>query len=319
MLTDPDFLIRRRDLDYVGNPDVGVRRALGRGGLVRVSAGTYADSTVWHNLEPIEKHRAKVFATAGRLRSSPVFSHFAAAAIWGIRMLGAWPTLIDVTLERTSGGRSDGALRRHCTGLSCIDVVEHDGLFVTSPEQTVADLARVLPFADAVVAMDSALWRRRIPQPLAIALELSRVVDAAAGRKGYRAALAASRFATHLSDSPEESHSRVQLHVLGFPTPQLQHRFRLANGRSAEVDFYWEQLEHVGECDGKAKYRDPKILQGRSGNDVLFAEKDRENEVRRQVRQFSRWEPKELYPPVQLYDRLVRDGLPSSKPRPRRY
>jgi hypothetical protein len=195
--------------------------------------------------------------------------------------------------------------------------VELNGLFVTSPAQTVVDLARVLPFPDAVVAMDSALWRRRIPQPLAAQDDILRLVDAAAGRKGFRGAHAASRFATNLSDSPEESHSRVHIMLLGFPRPQLQHCFELAHGGHAEVDFYWEEFKHVGECDGRGKYRDPKILQGRSSDEVFFAEKGRENEIRRQVRQFSRWEPRELYPPQQLYDRLVGDGLPSTRPRPR--
>lgn len=317
MQSEPDFLIRRRELEYLGSPDVGIRRALRRGSLVRVASGTYADALSWKGLDPIEKHRARVFATAGRLHSAPVFSHFAAAALWGIRILGQWPTLVDVTLEKTTGGRSDGALRRHCTGLNNLDVLEHDGLLVTSPAQTVVDLARMLPFADAVVAMDSALWRRRQPGPLTTQEDIARIVDAAAGQRGCRAAYASSLFATSLSDSPEESHSRVQLHFLGFPTPQLQRRFDLANGHYADADFFWEEFSHIGECDGRSKYRDPKLLKGRSGEDVLFAEKERENELRRQVRRFSRWEPRELYPPQRLYDRLVRDGLPSSKPRPR--
>lgn len=317
MRSDPDFLIRRRELEYLGNPDVSVRRALRRGSLVRVAAGTYADAEAWRDLEPIERHRARVLSTAGRLRTSPVFSHFAAAALWGIRILGQWPTLVDVTLERTSGGRSDGALRRHCTGLDGIEIVERDGLWVTSAAQTAVDLARVLPFADGVVALDSALWRRRDPKPLTTPGDIARMVDAAAGKRGCSAASAASGFATDLSDSTEESHSRVQIHVLGFPAPELQYRFELASGSHADVDFYWNEFDHVGECDGRSKYRDPAFLRGRSADEVFFAEKERENQIRRQVRGFSRWEPRELYSPHLFYDRLVRDGLPSSKPRPR--
>ncbi|WP_344755637.1 hypothetical protein [Leifsonella bigeumensis] len=311
-----DFLIRRRDLEVIGTPDSSVRRALRRGSLVRVAAGSYADLDVWNELEPIDRHRARVMAVAGRLRTAPVFSHFAAAALWGIRILGPWPTVVDVTLERASGGRSDGALRRHCTGLDGIEVLELDGLALTSPAQTAVDLARELPFADAVVALDSALHRRRRPTPLATEDQIARVVAATEGNRGYRRALASSGFATSLSDSVEESHSRVQLHLLGFPEPELQRRFALANSRHAEVDFYWPDFDHIGECDGRMKYRDPRILQGRTRDQVFFAEKGRENELRQQVRMFSRWEPRELYPPQQLYDRLVRDGLPSSKPRP---
>lgn len=316
MRAEIDFLIRRRELEYLGNPDAAVRRALSRGSLVRIAAGTYVDAARWDTLEPGEQHRARVIATAGRMRSAPVFSHFAAAAIWGIRILGSWPTVVDVTLERASGGRSDGALRRHCTGLTGVDVLEKDGLLVTSPAQTVVDLARILPFADAVVAYDSALAERFRPAPLATRHDIDRLVDAVAGRRGYPAAVAAATFSTDQSDSPEESHSRVQLYLLGFPTPHLQHRFHLPSGGHAEVDFFWDEFRHVGECDGRSKYRDPQLLRGRSAEQVFFAEKDRENDIRRQVRAFSRWEPRELYPPQRLFDRLVRDGLPSSKPRP---
>lgn len=316
-MTDLDLLIRRRDLEHLGNPDVGVRRALRRGTLVRVSAGTYADATSWRELEPIEQHRARVIAVAGRLKSEPVFSHFAAAALWGIRILGRWPQLVDVTIERASGGRSDGALRRHCVGRDGIDVVDHSGLLVTSPAQTAVDLARMLPFTDAVVSLDSALWRRRLPKPLATRDDIERRVDVVVGTRGYRGALAASGFASALSDSPEESHSRAQIHALGFPTPVLQRKFALAQGRYAEVDFYWERFSHIGECDGRSKYRDPTLLRGRSSEEVFFAEKGRENELRRQVRGFSRWEPSELYRPQLFFDCLTKDGLPSSKPRPR--
>lgn len=311
-----DFLIRRRDLEYIGTPHSHVRRAVRQGSLVRVAAGSYADAEVWKQLDPIDQHRARVVAVSGRLHTAPVFSHFAAAALWGIRILGSWPTLVDVTLERATGGRSDGALRRHCTGLDGVEVMELDGMALTSPAQTVVDLARVLPFTDAVVALDSALHRRRRPAPLATDDQVSRIVFAAEGGRGYRKALVSSSFATSLSDSVEESHSRVQLQLLGFPRPVLQRRFTLANGHHAETDFYWPDFDHIGECDGRMKYRDPRLLQGRTGDEVFFAEKERENELRRQVRMFSRWEPRELYPPQQLYDRLVRDGLPSSRPRP---
>lgn len=311
-----DLLLRRRELVALGTPDSDIRRALRAGTIVRLTSGAYADVMAWGVLEPIEQHGLRVVATAERLRTSPVFSHFAAAALWGIRILGTWPTLVDVTLERASGGRSDGALRRHCTGLRNVEVTELDGFAVTTPAQTVVDLARVLPFADAVVAMDSALHHRRKPHPLATPDEIARAVSASLGRHRYQRAVAAAGFATSLSDSVEESHSRVWLHMLGFPKPELQREFTLSNGRRAFADFYWPEFDHIGECDGQSKYFDPKYTDGLTPKQVFLKEKDRENELRRQVRMLSRWEPQELRPARRLYDRLVRDGLPSSKPRP---
>ena len=317
MDTFSDIIIRRREQVLIGTAESSLRRGLRRGSLVRITAGVYADSSAWQGLEPIEQHRERVLATAARLTTTPVFSHFAAAALWGIRLLGRWPELVDVTLERATGGRSDGRLRRHCTEFDATEIRTIDGLLVTSPAQTVVDLARVLPFMDAVVAMDSALHRRRMPTRLATREDIVRIVGNAEGRSGYRMAGAAAAFATHLSDSPKESQSRVLIHLLGFPEPELQHEFMLANGRKAETDFYWPDCAHIGECDGRAKYTDPSLLRGRTPAQVLFEEKERENELRRMVRAFSRWEPRELDSPQRFYDRLVRDGLPSSKQRPR--
>jgi len=231
-------------------------------------------------------------------------------------MLGDWPAVVDVTQERASGGRSDGGIRRHCTGFDSVEVVTLGGYTVTSPAQTVVDLARGLPFADGVVAMDSALHRKRQPHPLTNIDEIYEVLSRFEGRRGFRKARAAAAFATPLSDSPEESHSRVHIHLLGFPPPVLQKQFILRSGDTAEVDFFWEDFQHIGECDGRSKYTDPAFLRGRTTQQALIDEKNRENELRRLVRQFSRWEPRELYPPRRLYDRLVRDGLPTTKRRP---
>lgn len=310
-----DLLFRRRELELLGTPDSSIRKALSSGSLVRVCAGAYADATAWYALDDMGRHRMRVVATAERLTTTPVFSHFAAAALWGIRILGEWPTLVDVTLDRATGGRSDGGLRRRCTGLENVDVVELKGLMVTSPAQTVVDLARILPFPDGVVALDSGMHWRRPEATRAMESGIASALAAAEGRHGSRRAAAAVDFASPLSDSVEESHSRVWIKLLGFPRPELQQRFVLSDGSEAFTDFYWPGFGHVGECDGRAKYFDPTFRSGKSPKQVLLEEKHRENEIRRQVRMFSRWEPAELYPPRRLYDRLVRDGLPSSRRR----
>jgi hypothetical protein len=315
-MTADDILIRRSEYPTRGLGDSALYRARRSGEFTRVVTGAYADTQAWAKLWPIEQHRIRVLATAERLKTPVVFSHYAAAALWGIRMLGAWPDVVDVTLERATGGRSDGGVRRHCTGLDAVDIVNLDGMAVTSPAETVVNLARRLPFADGVVAMDSALNRKRKPHPLTSMDAINEVVARIEGRRGYRKARAAAAFATALSDSPEESHSRVQIHLGGFPAPVLQHPFALRDGSIAEVDFFWPEYQHVGECDGRSKYTDPEFLRGRTSQQAFFDEKNRENEIRRQVKQFSRWEPRELYTPGRLHDRLVRDGLPSGKRRP---
>src|SRR5690606_22251302 len=60
---------------------------------------------------------------------------------------------------------------------------------------------------------------------------------------------------------------------------------------------------------------DPAYLRGRSPADVVIAEKNRENRLRRLVRGLSRWEPKDLYPPSRMISILERAGLPRSRRR----
>lgn len=308
-------VIRRSEQLALGRNDAELSRAVRGGTLLRIAPGSYVSTTEWNTLDRIEQHRMRVLEYAPRLHPDTVYSHFAAAALWGIRLLGAWPERIHVTAPRASGGRSEGGLARHCTGVSASGVTSLAGMRLTTPAQTVVDLARVLPFSDAVVAMDSALSSRG-RMPLTDHTAIERLLEAGRGTRGMARATAVSAFSTSLSDSPEESHSRALLHILGFPAPELQRSFALPDGGTAEVDFFWEEYDLVGECDGRAKYRDPRFLRGRRPEDAVIQEKNRENQLRRVVGKVSRWEPAELYRPREFYDHLVRDGLPSARPRP---
>ncbi len=308
--------IRRREQVLLGTSDATLRRFTRSGDIVRIARGSYLPMDASKQLEPIDLHVLRVTEALARSRSPLVFSHYAAAALWGIRILGSWPSRIDVSIDRSSGGRSSGTFARHSRSLDDLDLVEMGDVVLTSPAQTVVDLARTMRFADAVAAMDSALHERRIGGPLCSRDELASMVARCEGRRGYRRALAAAAFASPLSDSVEESHSRVQIHLLGFPPPELQVRLRLPSGRTALPDFYWREHDHAGECDGRSKYTNPVFLRGRTAEQAVIDEKNRENELRRVVSRVSRWEPRHLYPPRQLYDILAGDGLPASKPRP---
>lgn len=309
-------VIRRREQVLLGTGDATLRRFVSTGTITRIARGSYLPSQQWQSLEPMEQHRLRVLEAVKRSRMPLVLSHHAAAAMWGIRILGQWPSTIDIVVDRTSGGRSSGAFTRHSTSLDDLEIVELDGVLLTSPAQTAVDLARSMRFADAVASMDSALHRPRRGRPLCTQREIDEIVDRSSGRRGCRRAAAAAAFASPLSDSPEESHSRVQIHLLGFPPPELQVLIRLPDDRTVFPDFFWRRYNHAGECDGRSKYSDPGFLRGRTPAEAVIDEKNRENQLRQVIGIVSRWEPRHLYPPKQLYDILVRDGLPSSTPRP---
>ncbi|MGC5169330.1 hypothetical protein ACLQ2Q_01620 [Microbacterium sp. DT81.1] len=313
----PLAVFRRREQDVGLINERRLRRSLAQGTHVRVVAGSYADRRHWDRLSPMNRHFVRTLETADRLRGAAVFCHYAAAAIWGIDILGRWPAVIDVRIPRGSGGRSSGAVRRRALGFDGVDVVPWGAHLVTTPAQTVIDLARELTFTAGVAAMDRASWGRREGGPLTTSAEILESLERQSGARGMIRARRAAAFATHLSDSVRESQSRVAIDRLGFPTPELQRRIRLPSGRSVYPDFFFEEFDHAGEFDGKGKYFDPDILQGRSPQQALLEEKDREDELRRAVRALSRWRTPALQDPRMLYDILTADGLPSRRPRPR--
>ncbi|WFR66564.1 hypothetical protein P9139_17600 [Curtobacterium flaccumfaciens] len=70
------------------------------------------------------------------------------------------------------------------------------------------------------------------------------------------------------------------MHDVGLPEPVLQHEFRAGGRLIARVDFWFPDQGVVVEFDGLAKYRDPALRGGRTADEVLVAEKLREDDVR---------------------------------------
>ncbi|WP_461475659.1 hypothetical protein [Microbacterium sp. HJ5] len=312
-----DTVFRRRENDGEPVNDRRLKARLAQREIVRIAPGSYAARKEWEALTPMARHAQRVWETAARARSHLVISHHAAAALHGIDLIGAWPAGVDVSTELASGGRSSGVMRRHGRRLSEVEAVPWLRHAVTTPLQTAVDLMAGARFPDGVVAADQALWARRAGGPLVDACDLRERAHSVVGRGSARSARAAD-FATGLADSVRESQSRVLIATMGFPVPELQARFELADGREAHTDFFWREHRHIGEFDGAGKYRDPVLLQGRTPEQVLLDEKDREDELRRQVAAFSRWRMPALRSPRALYDILTGAGLPARRPRPAR-
>jgi hypothetical protein len=73
----------------------------------------------------------------------------------------------------------------------------------------------------------------------------------------------------------------------------------------ARSDFAWEEYRTIGEFDGKVKYG--RLLRpGERIDDVVFAEKQREDAIRDQGRQVVRWLWDDLYRPGVIGDRVRR-------------
>lgn len=308
---------RRRENEGEPVNDRRLRKRIASGEIERIARGVYVDRAAWRALTPQARYAQLVWECAARMSPGQLISHFSAAALHGIDILGSWPKTFDVTIPTASGGRSSGAVRRHARDVASVASMPWGRHAVTTALQTTVDLISSVRFMSGVAIADQALWARRPSGALVQASELVESAHDVVGRAAARAVRAAE-FATHLSDSVRESQSRVLISVMGFPRPDLQARFVLSNGREAFTDFFWRDHRHIGEFDGAGKYRDPALLKGRTPEEVLLEEKDREDDLRRQSDAFSRWRVPALDSPRRLYDILHGAGLPTSKPRPGR-
>lgn len=296
--------------------DAAGRRAQVRAGsLVRVRRGAYADAAALARADADERHRARIHAAAATARGTHVFSHESAAALWRLPSLGPWPNDVHVIVPTASGGRSDPGLRRHALGVDERDVAVVDGLRVTSLARTLVDVASTAGVYWAVAALDAALHESPFGPPAMIdRVSVLEQWESMLPFRGHARARRLITFAETGAGSPRESASRVTIATLGFPPPILQQHF-IIDGRDAWSDFYWSDEDAAGECDGESKYRDPRMRGGRSVEDVVIAEKLREDAIRRQVRAFTRWTSAEAFSARALRPKLLELGLRPSRPR----
>lgn len=276
-------LIRVHDLVREGGPDRAVRRAAERDEVVRVARGRYLPQPEWNALDYDSRYLARIHAFAETTRTTQVFSHWSAAALWGYPIIGAWPGRIHLTFEPSRGQRSTPRVTRHITELPDADVVELGGLFVTSPLRTIADLARCASFTTGVAACDRALATPKGAADDALHVERDALLERAErleGQRGVRRFRSVVDFGDGRSGSAGESLSRVQIARLRFPRPELQVEIVDLDGRTWHCDFGWQEQKLLGEFDGMVKYTRGRYLGDREVADVVIEEKLREDAIR---------------------------------------
>jgi len=302
-----------------------------RGALVKVRAGVYAPSEMWHRLAEDEQHRLLVVETARRVQSEDAsVSHLSSAVMWGIPHLGKPPAQVQLTTVHR-GGSPPTHTRHHRTG-SVPPTVMVDGVRCTSPARTVVDIARTLSFASALMAMDDALRRG-----LATVAEIQEAIEQLGRARGVNRAALVLSHADALSESPGESLSRARMIQLGVPTPVLQFVVRDQDGVAGRVDYWWEAQNLAGEFDGAVKYGldrsatgaretrsgggasgDPRVAAGGAlAAEVVHREKLREDRIRaaRDCRML-RWTWDDAYDLPRFGAIMRRAGLLSGEPAP---
>lgn len=258
------------------------------GGWERLHRGMYVARDTVDDLHPASVHRLHALAVVARMRGgAAVLSHLSAAVVHGLPQYRFGGSPVEFTLPVGSRASSRAGVRRHRDELDESDVVEVDGIRCTSLERTVFDVARTCGAEVAVSCADAALrreagrghgvdstaqdaWRERMRERAA----------RAAGRRGVTAARWVIEFADGRAQLPGESVSRLQLFRLGFRDLDLQVPIAGPAGRGYFVDIALRDCRTFWEFDGEAKYRDPALRGGATIEQVMLAEKRREDWIR---------------------------------------
>lgn len=291
-------LILTRDLVQRGFTASEVARMERAGELVRLRRGAYAPRQ--EEPDPVDvddehaqlapRHRQLIDATLAQLHPRAVISHGSAAVLHGLPVFPGALQQVHVTRNRHGGGVLRAPVRIHGSRLRDCDITVCDGIPVTSMARTVGDLARTLPFDQAVAVGDHAL---RIGVD---AEELADVLEFAARWVGVSQARRVAAFIDGRSESVGESFSRVRCHELGLPAPVLQHDVFDDHGLHAgRADFAWPEFNTLGEFDGKIKYRRALRRPDETVEQAVIREKLREDRLRDLGWQVVRWIWEELF------------------------
>lgn len=289
-----------------------LRREFEQRNLLRLRRGVYTATEEWAALTPDQRYLRRIHAHASSTPGPAVYSHFSAAALWGLPIIGSWPKEIHLAIPAAAGGRSRHGIVRHPHDSGC-DVVDHDGLRVTSVAATAIALARVLPFAHAVAAMDKAIHEPRRGRPLTTPQQLESVFADLGRVPGRSAARRVLDFASPLSGSPGESISRAGIFLLGFALPEQQTPFWDSDGLIGFTDFFWRTIGKVGEFDGNGKYLRDEFTGGRTAAEIVIAEKAREDRLRAVNLAVCRWDWQLATSLPKFGAFLTRHGIPRAR------
>lgn len=272
---------RRRDYLGRGHSAAELASALRAGEFVRLGRGIYGEAGSWQT--PEDRHRDLVAAMVPDLKAGSVLSHVTAGVLHDLWLPARALDRVQVVRAGKGGGSVSRYLHVHRGGSQRSVPAPGLEIEMTDLLTTTMDLLRQLPIADAVGVADSALRRGLDRDELLEELDRRRRVP------GNRTARIAAEFANPRAESRGESFSRWRIHELGLPAPELQHDIETDAGEFVgRCDFWWRDRGLVGEFDGNVKYG--RLLKpGQSVTDVVLAEKNREEGIRRQGEWLVRW------------------------------
>ncbi len=282
VLTLPDRAITTAPLPLVSHSEAQVLGTpVHTRAYLRLRRGTYVERAAFRALSPWQRYAVRVHAFARRHPDVPLCRE-SAAIVWGLPHFGE-PAHIHVHDPDRATSRRFGDVFVH-TSQDDRQTLRINGVLVTSLVDTVVDLTRTMPPAQALAVVDASISPFQHGR-----LDVATLRERAKEQRNRRGRARQQWLWTRAdarAESPAESISRAVIEWCGFPTPELQHEFRYGNAHD-RVDFYFDASLTIGESDGWQKYGlgDPAEAAKR-----LAAEKRREDRLRREGHPFARWD-----------------------------
>lgn len=253
-------------------------RHVAAGDLVRPAPGVYAESSSWEGLNTLDRHLRLVRALA-KQHPNWIFCDVSAAAVHGF---GPSYEVLDRVHIASTASHSRYCCVAQLHHIRDPDVVEVDGIRVTSPRRTAADCLRRLDFVQGLAIADAAV--RKLEWSAQDLMDYLGGLKAHHSSRGMTQALVTASYADGRAENGGESIARANMIRLGYELPKLQVTVGdpIDEGRIFRADFMWRLPGGslvAGELDGMVKYKDPQMLAGRDVLGVVYDEKMRESHI----------------------------------------
>lgn len=286
-----------------------LERCVRSGLLVRAFRGMYARKASWEALSVLEQARY-VIRTLSDAHSSWIFSHTSAAIMHNLEV----PYYVCRPFHYYGGPKTSGRGTAHITCHRGEALGQQkNGALVTPIEQTVVDCAAYYPFRYALPIADSALHLG-----LTSTERLQSYLESRANKRGLRQARHVISLADARPDNGGESFVRAIMIENKLPLPDLQ--VPIEDPENPGHYFYADYLFERGdgtkidmELDGKEKYLNGSMTNGRAAFDVMMAERHRESRITRYGIQVVRFDFKTARNPRALLQRLALYGVEPMK------
>lgn len=275
MLTHDHGFFTRREADAAGYDDRDVAGMVRARVWTRFRRGFFAFTDEWSALDDVGRHLVRSRAVLRSLGPAVTLSHHSAVVAHGIDVWG-------VSLDRVHVTRLDGGAGRierdvvHHEGV-CLDgdVTEVGGLRATSAVRSVLEAGTRTTPESALCLLDSGLCKNRFDQEA-----LRRMHTRMASWPGMQRLHAPVRMASGKSQSIGESRGYWLFRTAHLPAPIRQFEVYDGDELVGTCDWGWPERRLLGEFDGRVKYG--RLLRpGQDPGEVVFAEKQREDALRR--------------------------------------